>query len=44
MALRLAMIQFLQHEEHAVDLARIMPVKFGGDVLRRHAVAALQAT
>ena len=47
MALRLAMIQFMQHEEHAVALARKMAVKFGGGGRDDHeknclAVAALQ--
>ena len=46
MALRLAMIQFMQLEEHAIDLARIMAVKFGGGSddheRKRRAVAALQ--
>ena len=47
MALRLAMIQFMLHDEHAVAVARLMNVKFRGDVLddherKRRAVAALQ--
>ena len=47
MALRLAMIQFMLHEDHAVAVARLMNVKFGGSVRddherKRRAVAALQ--
>ena len=46
MALHLAMTQFMQLEEHAVDLARIMAVKFGGGLddheRKRRAVATLQ--
>ncbi len=46
MALRLAMIQFMLHNEHAVAVARLMNVKFRGDVLddherKRRTVAAL---
>ena len=36
MALRLAMIQFMLQEEHAAAVARVMNVKFRGDVLDDH--------